>query len=122
MNAFIFGNGEVRRIEGAIGETPPCPAAKYAPGDVVLIRRNKSVGHFPERLVVLVAVPPGFSPDYAIADLLGKRRPLMVRAGVRCISYIMAELDGCDGSYSCPERHILRKVGSVEIGSVSEAK
>lgn len=122
MDAFVLGGGNICRIQGEVGKTPPCPAAKYAPGDVVLIRRNRAVGHFPERLVALVAVPPGFSPDYAIADLLNKPRPLMVRRGIRGISYIMVPPEGGPTSYNCPERHILRKVGEVEIGSISESE
>lgn len=118
MNAFIFGNGEMRRIEGMVGETPPCPTAKYAPGDIVRIRRNMAVGHFPHELVVLVAVPPGFSPDHAIADLIGKPRPLMVRCGCRQISYILADPDGGTTPFHCRERDVLRAVGRVEIGSI----
>lgn len=117
MNAFVIGRG-VRKIEGPRGTTPPCPEAKYAKGDVVTIRRNKAVGHFPGKLVVLVAIPPRFSPDYAFADLLGEARPLMVRRGVSGISYLMADPAGGGRSFVCTEKNILRVVGKVVIGNI----
>ena len=55
--AFLIGGGEVHRIVGQRGETPSCPAAKFKRGDVVNVRRNKAVGHFPAELIVLVAIP-----------------------------------------------------------------
>lgn len=70
--AFLIGGGKVQRLIGERGETPPCPQAKFKPGDIVKIRRNQAVGYFPSELVVLVAIPPGFSCDDAMADLVGK--------------------------------------------------
>jgi hypothetical protein len=71
------------------GETPPCAAAKFQRGDVVKVRNTKTMRHFPREAVVLAVVPPGFSVSYALADLLGQPRPLMVRRELRCISYII---------------------------------
>jgi hypothetical protein len=116
---FIIGRGEAIRLTGEHGETPPCPGAKFKRGDVVRVRRNKTVGHFPEELIVLVAVPPGFSPDDALADLLGKPRSLMKRVGMRCISYILCR-DGDRTPYLCRERDLLpSSKDPVDIGSVS---
>jgi len=81
--AFLIGGGQIQRITGERGETPPRPEAKFKRGDIVKVRRNRAVGHFPPELIVLVAVPPGFSPDDAMADLFGEPRPLMKRVGKR---------------------------------------
>lgn len=118
--AFLIGGGTVHRLIGDRGTTPPCPSAKFKRGDVVKVRRNKAVGHFPAELVVLVAIPPGFSPDDALADLLGKPRPFMKQAGSRRITYILCR-EGDQTPYSCGERDLLPsgKV-PVEVGTVSE--
>lgn len=117
--ALLIGNGQVHEITGEHGETPPCPEARFQRGDVVKVRRNKTVGHFPPELVVLVAVPPGFSPDDALADLLGKRRPLMKRVGSRRITYILCR-EGDPKPYLCGERDLLPSgKDQIEIGSVS---
>jgi hypothetical protein len=118
--AFLIGGGQVHRLTGARGATPPCPEAKFKPGDVVKVRRNKRVGHFPPELVVLVAIPIGFSPDDALADLLGKPRPFMKQVGKRVITYILCR-EGDATPYSCPERDLLPSGKEpVEIGKVSE--
>ena len=44
---FLIGDGQIHRIVGERGETPPCPEAKFKRGDVVKVRRNQAVGHFP---------------------------------------------------------------------------
>jgi len=117
--AVLIGGGQVHRIVGERGETPPCPDAKFAAGHVVKVRRNKAVGHFPAELVVLVAIPPGFSPDDALADLLGQPRPLLKQVGSRHITYILWR-DGDLNPYHCGERD-LRPSGKepVEIGAVT---
>jgi len=118
---FLIGRGRIHRLIGERGETPSCPEAKFKRGDVVKVRRNQSVGHFPAELIVLVAVPPGFSPDDAIADLVGKPRPLMKRVGWRAISYILCR-EGDQAIYNCRERDLLPSgKDPVEIGSVSAA-
>lgn len=119
IEAFLIGGGQVRRLTGERGETPSCPQARFKRGDIVRVRRNRAVGHFPAEMIVLVAVPPGFSPDDAVADLLGEPRPLMKRVGSRSVTYIVfAEEGGIYGHLA--ERHLLpsgKKL--VEIGSVS---
>lgn len=116
--AFLFGAGRVYCIEGERGETPPCPEARFQRGDVVKVRRNKSVGRFPPELVVLAALPPRFSPDDALADLVGRPRPLMKRVGRRGITYILAQ-EGNSTPYYCRERDILPSGKEpVEIGSI----
>ncbi len=117
--AFLIGGGQIHRLIGERGETPPCPEAKFKRGDVVKVRRNQAVGHFPPELIVLVAIPPGFAPDDAVADLLGKPRPLMKEVGRRVISYILCR-EGDKTAYTCRERDILPSgKGPVEVGTVS---
>ena len=117
--AFLIGGGQVHRLIGERGETPPCQQAKFKRGDVVRVRRNRAVGHFPSELIVLVAIPPGFSPDDAMADLVGKPRPFMKRVGRRVVSYILAR-EGDATAYTCRERDLLPSGKEpVEIGTVS---
>lgn len=119
--AFLIGGGQIHRITGARGETPPCPEARFKRGDVVKVRRNRAVGHFPPELIVLVAVPPGFSPDDAMADLVGEPRPLMKQVGRRAVTYILCQ-DGSPKVYLCRERDLLPSDKEpVEIGTVSRA-
>lgn len=118
--AFLIGGGKVHQLVGERGETPACPEAKFKRGDVVKVRRNRAVGHFPPELIVLVAIPPGFSPDDALADLVGKPRPFMKQVGRRVITYILCR-EGDQTAYTCPERDLLPSgKESVEIGTVSE--
>lgn len=116
--AFLIGGGKMQRLVGERGDTPPCPQARFKRGDVVKVRRNQAVGHFPEELVVLVAIPPGFSPDDAMADLVGKPRPFMKRVGRRVVSYILAR-EGDATAYTCRERDLLPSGKEpVEIGTI----
>lgn len=125
--AFLIGGGHVHRIgerwvSSERGETPSCPEAKFKRGDVVKVRRNRAVGHFPPELIVLVAIPPGFSPDDAMADLLGEPRPIMKQVGRRAVSYILGR-DGDHRAYTCRERDLLPSGKEpVEIGTVSRAR
>jgi hypothetical protein len=117
--AFLIGGGQMHRIIGERGETPPCPEAKFKRGDVVKVRRNQAVGHFPPELIVLVAIPPGFSPDDAMADLFGEPRPLMKQVGRRVVNYILCREDD-PVAYTCRERDLLPSGKEpVEIGTVS---
>lgn len=119
--AFLIGGGQILGITGKCGETPPCPEAKFKRGDIVKVRRNRAVGHWPTELVVLAVVPPGFSPDDAMADLVGEPRPLMKQVGQQAVSYILGREDD-QRSYHCPERHLLPSGKEpVEIGSVRMA-
>lgn len=118
--AFLIGGGQVHRLVGERGETPPCPEAKFKRGDVVKVRRNRAVGHFPAELIVLVAIPPGFSPDDAMADLVGKPRPMMKQVGSRVVTYILCR-ENDQTAYSCRERDLLPSgKDPIEIGTVSE--
>jgi hypothetical protein len=94
-DAFIIGNGEMLRIEGERGATPPCPDALFKINQTVRIRRLNHLKHLPELGIVAAVVPPDFSPDWAWADLCGRPRPLLAQVGTRHISYIIAfEGDG----------------------------
>ena len=116
--AWIMGNPPIQILNRGYGETPPCPEAQFKRGDVVRVRRNKTVGHFHAELVVLVAVPSGFSPDDALADLLGEPRPVMTRVGKRGVSYILC-FEGDPKPYLCRERDLLPSgKPPVEIGDV----
>lgn len=117
--AFLIGGGQVHRLIGERGETPACPQAKFKRGDVVKVRRNRAVGHFPPELIVLVVIPPGFSPDDAMADLFGEQRPMMKQVGRRVVSYILCR-EGDTVAYTCCERDLLASGKEcVEIGIVS---
>lgn len=72
------------------GITPAAPHARYKPGDVVKVARRKSVAHFPRELVVIGVVPPGFPPEWALADLLKEARPLVTTVPRRVTRYILA--------------------------------
>jgi hypothetical protein len=120
--AFLIGGGQVNRLIGERGVTPPCPEAKFKRGDIVKVRRNRAVGHFPAELVVLVAIPPHFSPDDALADLVGEPRPFMKQIGSRRITYILCREDD-PTPYHCGERDILPSGKEpIEIGTVSRGQ
>ena len=120
--AFLIGGGQVHRLVGERGETPPCSDAKFKRGDIVKVRRNKTVGHFPPELIVLVAIPPGFSPDDALADLVGEPRPLMKQVGKRTITYLLWH-ENDPKPYLCRERDLLVSGKEpVEIGTISRAQ
>lgn len=115
---LLLGNGTVAELRGETGiirRIPECPRALYESGDVVRLRKNKAVGHFPRELVVLLAIPPGFSHDDALADLMGLPRPLLSRRGYKGISYLLAESSSRRDVYSVREKNILRKVDHVKI-------
>lgn len=100
------------------GVTPDCPEAKFSKGDVVRVRRHLALAHWPHELVVLAVVPPGFPAAYALADLVGRPRPLMISEPRRVVSYILCEEHG-DKAYCATERLLLRSgKPSLEIGSV----
>lgn len=106
-------------VNAGYGETPECENARFARGDVVRVRRQKHLMHIPEELVVLVAVPPGFSPDWALADLTEKPRPALARVGSRSISYILCEQEG-KRPVLLKESHLRKhKVGEIYISSVA---
>ena len=77
-------------LQGARGTTPPCPEAKFAVQDVVKVKRRKHLAHLPSIGAIVAVVPPGFSPDWALADAAGEPRPLMCLAGEKKVTYIVA--------------------------------
>lgn len=100
------------------GKTPEVPDSKFRRGDVVKIRRLKALAGFPRKAVVLCALPPGFPPEYALADLMGEPRPLMVTQGRRCVSYILVN-EGDSQSYIATDKHLIASgEPPIEIGSV----
>lgn len=108
-------------ITGMRGETPRCSEARFKRGDIVLRRKLHFLQSMREEFIVLVAIPPGFSPDYALADLFDKSRPLMHRVGSKAISYLL-HAEGGDRAYLLKEAHLLPSGKEpVEIGSISAA-
>lgn len=84
--AFLIGGGQIHRLIGPRGETSACVEAKFKRGDVVKVRNTKALANFPREAVVAVAIPPGFSPDHALADLVGEPRLLMTQVGARAVT------------------------------------
>jgi len=112
-----LGNNTIFVLNAGKGETPICPQAIFKRGDVVKIRNKKSLSHFPREAIIAVAIPPGFSPDYALADLLGEPRPLMIREGKRCVSYILVN-EGDETPYIARESDLLPSgKPPIEIGT-----
>lgn len=121
MSNPIFLGRIIEIKDAGRGETPPCPDARYKPGDLVKVRRTKALADFPPEMVVLKAVVAGFPVDYALADLVGDPRPVLIRAPRRCIQYILCEADKEPATpYVCRESDLLPsgKEG-FEIGNVS---
>ena len=99
------------------GETPPCPDAIFRRGDVVLLRKSRSLPNLPRELIILVAIPPGFSPDWAQADLLNQPRPLAARKGACDVTYFGVK-QGDHQLYIAREKDLTPTGKSVEIGSI----
>lgn len=119
-SVFLIGGGQVLQMQGQRGETPPSPDAKFKRGDVVKVRNTKALAHFPREAVVIAVIPPNFPPDWALADLLGKPRPLMHQVGKNRVTYILVQ-ENDRTPYRADDRHILPSgKPPVEIGSVSE--
>ena len=104
MSAYLIGNGQITRLEGPRGETPPCPEAKWQKGDVVEARKLRGLRIAGQRGAVAAVVPPGFSPDWAFADLKGEPRPFMHQVPLRVVSYILAMEGG--GAALVRERYL----------------
>lgn len=101
------------------GTTPDCPFARFGRGDVVKLRKVKAVAGLPAEAVVAAVVPPGFPPEYALADLLKEPRPLMVSVPRRNISYILVN-EGDLTPYCVGEIYLLPSgKPAVDIGTVS---
>lgn len=116
-----MGNPILIVTSAGTGATPDCPEAKFSPGDMVAIRRRRHLCHLPEQGAIVVVVPPGFPPEWAMADARGAVRPLMTTVPSRCITYVVA----FDGD---PVPHLLReadikatKLPKVTVGWMEEA-
>lgn len=120
-SVFLIGGEQVLKMEGQRGETPACPGARFSRCDVVKVRNTKALAHFPREVVIATVIPPDFPPDWALADLLGKPRPLMHQVGKRRVSYILVQENDLT-PYLADDRHIIASgKPPVEIGSVAEA-
>lgn len=87
---FILGpNGQISTLQGPRGTTPECPEALFKKNDVVRLRNKKHLYGLPRVGAVAAVIPKGFSPDWAMADLHGKPRPLMCQVGARSVTYII---------------------------------
>lgn len=119
--AFILGpRGQITAIQGPRGETPQCPSAKFKRGDVVKRRKLAYMADMPDEYVVAVAVPPNFPPDWVLADLLGKPRPLMHRIGRNAVTYLCVR-EGDKTPYLMQEKQLLASgKPPVEIGTIGE--
>ena len=85
---------------------------------MVKVRNTKALANFPREAVVAVAIPPGFSPDHALADLVGEPRPLMAQVGARSITYVLVR-ENDPKPYLARERDLLSSGKQpVEIGTV----
>lgn len=116
--AWLIGPDGPVAIDGGTGVTPDYPEAQFKRGDVVKLRRMKALASFPREAIVAAVVPPHFSPDWALADLVGERRPLMHQVGARVVTYILVN-EGDPKSYLLKEKHLLPSgKPPVEIGSV----
>jgi len=99
-------NKGMLHLQGPRGTTPGCPEAKFKRGDVVRVRRKKHLMHLPDRAAIVTVIPPGFSPDWAMADLRGEPRPLLHAVGRSMITYIVG-FDGNPKPYLLKERDLL---------------
>lgn len=114
-----MGNPALLALNAGHGTTPSCEST-HKRGDVVKVRRTKALADFPPEAVVICVVPPHFSPDYAVADMFGEPRPLMIREGSRCVTYILAR-EGDPQHYIARDKHLIATGETVQIGSVSRA-
>lgn len=86
-----MSNPTILVMNAGRGETPPCPQAKFRPGNMVRTRKLKWLREAAGRTGSIAAVvPPGFPPEYAIADAAGRARPLMISQERSFVQYIVA--------------------------------
>lgn len=117
-NPLLMGTPILMPTNAGRGETPPCPDAKFARGDVVNVRKREHLAGLPREMVVLVAVPPGFPGEYALADMLGEPRPLMIEQPCRAVSYILCR-EGDTTPYHIREADLLATGEKIEVGTIS---
>lgn len=99
------------------GVTPPCPDAIFKRGEVVKVRNTRALAHFPREAIVAGVIPPGFSPDWALADLVGEARPALAQVGARKVTYILV-VEGDTKVWLAREKNLTPTGKTVEIGSV----
>lgn len=90
------------------GETPPCDS-KFGTGDVVKRRNLKWLAGLPDVCVIAAVVPPGFPPEYALADAKSEPRPLMISRSSRVVRYIVG-FEGSAAPYILKESDIRERV------------
>lgn len=83
------GNPILLVTDAGHGETPACPEAKFAVNDLVTVAGNPLIPPAPTPAVVVSVVPPGFPPEYALADAAGQARPLQISKPLGHITYIL---------------------------------
>jgi hypothetical protein len=101
------GNPPLVILNRGHGVTPECPQAKFKRGNVVRVRNLKWLANTPKHAAVFCVVPPGFSPDDAYADALGKPRPVMSQVGSAAIKYIIVGSYGNGRPWLVPERVLI---------------
>lgn len=90
MTVYLLSNSGMTEIIGPRGTTPEWPAALFAKGDVVRLRKLKHLSHLPEIGVVVATVPPGFSSDWVVDDLFSRPRRLMCVVAKKYLLYLVA--------------------------------
>lgn len=90
------------------GETPLCES-KFGIGDVVKRRNLKWLAGLSDVCVIVAVVPPGFPPEYALADVRKESRPLMVSRPSRAIRYIVG-FEGSKTPYILKESDIRERI------------
>lgn len=93
-------------VNAGYGATPPCPQARFMPGDVVKIRRLKWLRHLPRIAAVAIVVPPDVPPEYAMADAHGRPRPLLISRKTGVVRYLVG-FDGDPVPHLLPEKALL---------------
>lgn len=117
-NPILIANSALMVTDAGRGTTPEC-SSRFKRGDVVRVRNMEAVRHMPRRAIVAAVVPPNFSPDWALADLLGEPRPLMATKPYYGVSYILVN-QGDKTPYLVKEKYLMPSGWPpVEIGSVA---
>lgn len=106
--AYLIGppGTPVMILQGERGTTPPCPEGKFKKNDMVRLRNRRHFSKLPKIAAIAAVIPPGFSPDWALADLRGEPRPLLHQVGSRQITYLVG-FEGNRTPYLFKERDLL---------------
>ena len=107
-------------LDAGLGTTPACPDARYSKGQVIKRRAVRWLKDRPILASIAAVVPPGFPPEYAMADAFGQPRPLMVTASKRSVHYVVA-FDGDPRPALLAEKDIKCATGDVmEVGMTDD--